>query len=568
MRFAIIVLAVAVTFFGCVPITEETEESTYTAPVETGSGIASGVSGELPSRIRESIDGHRLVTGAGERGEFYNISTIRRIDLVFTQSDWWDQMRNNYYSEEDIAADMSVDGIALADPVGVRFKGETSYLRNPYSKKSFNISLDFGDSEQKYMGYQELNLNCAFEDDSFMRELVFEEVIQYYIPAVANNYVELYLNGEYWGIYVSSQQLDGDFIKEWFLSNNGTRWRAEPEGTGLGNPGTGTSSLNYLGDDQSDYEPHYTLKKAVKSNPWSDLITTCKVLDETSSSAYTDISAVLDVDRSLWFLACENVFADDDSYIHKGGTDYFIYWEAETGRMTPLEYDGNSCLSPGNIYWSPFYNATSSRYPLLYKLLAVPHFRQRYLAHLRTILDERLNADYMDSLIEEYAARIDAYIQADPKKMMTYDQYLDAVSDLKTLVRTRHEYLMSNEEVGVDVPQISDTSWSVDGSYWAAPDSSQAVLVTATVACTEGIEAVYLYGATGVVGNFSTISMKDDGEHGDGSAGDGVYGCTIPAQTAGTRVRFYIEAVAADSINTLAYDPAGAEHDVYTYVVQ
>ncbi|MDD8027645.1 MAG: hypothetical protein PHI34_14175 [Acidobacteriota bacterium] len=43
------------------------------------------------------------------------------------------------------------------------------------------------------------------------------------------------------------------------------------------------------------------------------------------------------VDRALWFLACENVFDDEDSYIWKGGTDYYIYWEVETGRITIVQ---------------------------------------------------------------------------------------------------------------------------------------------------------------------------------------------------------------------------------------
>ncbi|HNX96541.1 MAG TPA: CotH kinase family protein [Candidatus Aminicenantes bacterium] len=573
MKRTLFCLILLTGLIGCsIKPTESEADAEETTPVETeeGSGIASGVNvadADLPQRIRYSDDGHRLVTGAGTCDPYYDLASIKRIDLTFSQSNWWSLLTANYQSETEIPAIFSYDGLALPANVGVRFKGFTSYTQNKTEKKSFNISLDYEDEQQDLNGFQNLNLNCAFGDNAFMREVVYENINQHYIPALANNYVELYINGEYWGVYVNSQQVDGDLVKEWFLSNDGTRWRAEPSSsTGQGGFGTGKSGLNYLGTSESNYQPYYTLKKAHKDSPWGDLVATCTALYNTSSSAYTEVAKVLDIDRTLWFLACENLFDDEDGYIHKGGTDYYLYWEVETGRMVPLEYDGNSTLQSNYTSWSPFYNATNGNFPLLSKLLAVPSFRQRYLAHYRTILAERFNPTFMNTLIDQTAARIDRYIAADPKKIVTYAGYTSALSSLKAIVKNRYASVMANSEVNVSGPVIENTKWTAGGVAWAAPTSAQAVTVTAEVSGGGG--AVYLYGCTGVVGNFSTIRMVDDGAHGDGSAGDGVFGAQIPAQNSGTRVRFYIEAVASDSAATRAYDPAGAEHDVYVYSVQ
>lgn len=326
--------------------------------------------------------------------------------------------------------------------------------------------------------------------------------------------------------------------------------------------------MNYLGDSSLDYEPYYTLKKSNKDEPWTDLVAACSALNTTSSSSYTDIAAVLDVDRSLWFLACENIFDDEDSYIFKGSTDYYLYWEVETGRIAPIEYDGNTTMESGYAGWGPFYNASNRSYPLLYKLLNVPRFRQRYLAHMRTILSERFNSTHMDALIDGYATFIDGYIQSDTKKMMTYAEYTRALTELKSVIQTRYNNLMSNSELNVTGLAISNAKWTAGGVDWAMPTSAQTVYVTASVSGSLGIGTVYLYGATGVVGNFAAIKMYDDGAHGDGGSGDGVYGGVIPAQTSGTRVRFYIEATASNSAGTRTYEPAGAEHDVYVYKVQ
>jgi molybdopterin-biosynthesis enzyme MoeA-like protein len=50
------------------------------------------------------------------------------------------------------------------------------------------------------------------------------------------------INGESWGVYVSVQQFNKDFVKEWFETTKGARWKVP------GSPG-GRGSLAYLGDD-------------------------------------------------------------------------------------------------------------------------------------------------------------------------------------------------------------------------------------------------------------------------------------------------------------------------------
>ena len=665
--------------------------------VQRGNGIASGVdllNGSMPVRYAFSADGRRLIAGAGQRSAFYDINQIKRVDITFSQSDWWEQLANNYSSSTDIPARMTYDGKDLTYNVGVRFRGNTSYSMNRTEKKSFGISVDFENDNQKIDGYKNLNFNCAFNDNSFLREVIYGAVNERYISQMSSNYIDLYINGVYWGIYVNLQQIDNNFIEEWFLSKRGSRWRAQasterdmmrggrlqggmpggggfpggmpdnipdgffpggmpggrgfPEGMpargrqggmpdgfpermpdrggfpggmpnnipdgflpggmqgglpqgmpergrpggmpdgffpdsipeeffaggmqgrgfaggggggGMGGMGAGQSSLNYLGDTGSSYEASYTLKKTYSDDPWQDLADVIKILNQTPASELeAKVREVIDLDRTLWFLACEIIFTDDDSYVNKGGMDYYIYWDEATGRLTPLEYDGNEVLLSRYTNWSPFYNENNANYPLLNKLLAVPSIRQRYLAHFRTILEESFNPTAMNKLIDQYAALIDSYIQNDTKKMMTYSQFTTEVSNLKNIVSARYNYLMSNPEVNVKGLTISDAQWSVNGVAWAQPSQNDRVLVTAKVSGNTNVESVYLFAGTGLAGNFSPIEMVNQG--------NGVFSCYIPAQNQGARVRFYIEANAADSAKTKTYEPARAEQDVYTYMVR
>jgi hypothetical protein len=69
------------------------------------------------------------------------------------------------------------------------------------------------------------------------------------------------------------------------------------------------------------------------------------------------------------------------------------------------------------------------------------------------------------------------------------------------------------------------------------------------------------------MGTFNTVEMFDDGAHNDGESGDGRYGTEIPPYPAGTYIRYYVEARSANSYQTAAFSPEGAEHDVYYYQV-
>ena len=68
-------------------------------------------------------------------------------------------------------------------------------------------------------------------------------------------------------------------------------------------------------------------------------------------------------------------------------------------------------------------------------------------------------------------------------------------------------------------------------------------------------------------GSWTNVAMVDDGLHDDGSAGDGVYGASIPAKSAGTTVNYYISAM--DGMGNATSNPAGAPGSgTYSYTVE
>ena len=526
----------------------------------------------LPNTMYFAENEHTLYTNGRVSVGLYDESTLRDIQLWFAQTDYWQQLKNNYQNKIDLPATMVVEGDTFLN-VGVRFKGQTSYSQTQNSdKKSFNITMDYAVPGQDLDGYSTINLNNAFEDASFMREVSYLHQIRRHVPAARGNFVRLFINGVSWGIYPNVQQLNGDYLKEWFFSNDGTRWRADrPAGSGGGGGpmwGDGTAGLNFLGADTALYKVHYTLKTANKPNPWDDLVNVCEVLNTTPlSNLETEIAEVLDLDRTLWFLASEIAFSDDDSYVFKGRMDYYLYWDPETQRITPLEFDGNSVMKSNATNWGVFYNETKVNYPLLNRLLAVPSIRQRYLAHFRTLIADELTTADFNALIDQYDALINSGVQADTKKLYTVAQYNTEKTTLKNFVQAHRTTLLNNTELNTAGPVISNPILTSATGIWVDPAANEAVAVTASITSATGISAVSLFYCPAAYGNFTKTSMYDDGQHNDGLANDGVFGGQISGFATGTLVRFYLEAAANNTAKSVSYLPVGAEHDVFYYNV-
>jgi hypothetical protein len=85
-------------------------------------------------------------------------------------------------------------------------------------------------------------------------------------------------------------------------------------------------------------------------------------------------------------------------------------------------------------------------------------------------------------------------------------------------------------------PFISECARSAD-----SPRSTETVTVTARVTDADGVNQVLLHYEVNETAT-ATLTMLDDGAHGDGAAGDGLYGATIPAQASQSIVAYWFEA--------------------------
>ena len=514
----------------------------------------------------------------------YDRTLLRTVHLTFPQSNWQTLLAEGRTTGSNTLATLVMDNGATNTGVGARYKGNTSYTMGG-TKKSVNLQMDYTNAVSELLGYETVNLNNAAGDETILREPLYFTVMSRYTVCPRAALARLFINGENWGVYSMAQQGDGDLIQEWFSSNDGDRWRTPnaagtsgggggpggggPGGGGPGGGGGGAftsplSALYWLGADVSLYQTHYELKKSADETlAWQRLVHAIDVLNNTPLASLRDrAEEVLAVDRWLWFLAIENIFADDDSYFNKGA-DYSFYFEPESGRIHPIEHDGNEAFVAGDVSLSPLEGSSGTNRPVISKLLAIPELRQRYLAHIRTVLDESFHPSVMTPLIDEFSALSLEAITADPKKNYTMTAYRSDLTALKTFVTNRYQFLTNHAELRPVVPRI------VAVSEPDSPPAGTGVVVTATVQeqSGAGIHSVWLWYRGGPTGRFTAVEMKDDGLNGDGGAEDGVYGAATAGFVAGTRVRYYVEARSANAAQAARFLPARAEQDPMSYRV-
>jgi spore coat protein CotH len=509
-----------------------------------------GVQGE-PARF------FRTVKTSG----LYDPSLLRTVSLTFTQANWSTLLASAHDTTNYVYGSLLfMDNGATNVGIGARYRGNTSFTMSG-TKKSVAIAIDYGNTNADLMGYTSINLNNAFGDESIMREAVYFTIMRNYTVCPAGCMARLIVNGADRGVYSQAQQQNGDLIRDYFPSNDGYRFRAANM--------DGSAAFVYLGNTNvSTYTPHYELKSDYDSNAWPRFIHAISVFNSLPLATIRDTAEdVIAVDRWLWFLALENLFVDDDSYFNKG-SDYMLYYEPESGRVHPVEHDGNEAFATAqslNASLAPLYNSTSTGRPILYRLLSNAELKQRYLAHMRTAIEEWYNPTNAIQLVDQFVRVSSNAIYADPIKGFTMAAYTSEITALKTFITNRWRYLTVTSADLKPVPPII-TQVSAPTSNLAA---GQVPFVNARVQAngTNGLDSVWLYHRGKSYGKFVYSQMFDDGAHGDGDAGDGIFGGATTNYPAGAKVRFYVEARSANSAKAACFSPPRAEQETWSYRV-
>jgi hypothetical protein len=266
----------------------------------------------------------------------------------------------------------------------------------------------------------------------------------------------------------------------------------------------------YLGEDLKPYRDLYEIKSGDKDEAWQRLIKLCRVLNETPVDQLAEqIEPLLDVDGVLWFLALDISLINQDGYWVRG-SDYSLYLDPH-GKFHVIPHDMNESFSVGmgppmgrgqrrgpspapggfgpggpgfggpppgtgrggppmggggSVDLDPLMGLDEANRPLRSKLLQVPEYRRKYLAHVGKIAKDDLSWEKLGPIVAQVRSVIEPLVKLDTRKLSSTDDFISSTSDrgseasegpqsnsLRLFAEQRRAYLLSHPEVNAALEQ-------------------------------------------------------------------------------------------------------------------
>lgn len=280
--------------------------------------------------------------------------------------------------------------------IGFRLRGNTS--RNS-AKKSFKVSFNTFEKGRKYRGLEKMNLNGEHNDPTIMRAKVSWDIFEKIgLPAPKANHVTLYINNEYFGLYLHVEHIDEEFVQDRFRSDAGNLYKS-----------LYPADLSYISNNQDDYKwsPNwanrrvYDLKTNTDEDDYSDLAFLISFLETASSTLFEEeIENYLNVDGVLRWMAVDILTGNWDNYWYNQN-NFYLYNNPIDNRFEFIPYDYDNTL--GIDFLGPDWGTRDindwgqegADRPLVNRILEVQEYRNRLNFYIERTIEEVFNEEFL-----------------------------------------------------------------------------------------------------------------------------------------------------------------------------
>ena len=236
----------------------------------------------------------------------------------------------------------------------------------------------------------------------------------------------------------------------------------EPGGNGGGMGGVNGSddvSLIYSGDEYSSYQNIFDNAKTDISDSDKDrLIASLKKLNNNE-----DIADIVDVEEVIRYFVVHSFVCNFDSYTGSMIHNYYLY--ENDGQMSMIPWDYN--LAFGGFQGAqnasslinypidtPVSGGTVDSRPMLAWIFASDKYTEEYHELFLEFIEDYFDSDYIPNLIESTKEMIAEYVEKDPTKFCTYDEFESGVTALKEFCTLRAESISG--QLNGTIPSTSD----------------------------------------------------------------------------------------------------------------
>jgi hypothetical protein len=349
------------------------------------------------------------------------------------------------YERQSYPAAMTYEG-QLFDGVGLKTKGGCGSSRDLSGKPSWKINLEWDDPAvagcpvtRRLHGVKRITLNNEVQDGSFVHEHLAYHLYRLMgvaVPRTSN--ARVHVNGEYWGLYLNLETVDRRMLGRWFESNDGMMYE-------------GTYSCDVIrssvpATDDHDNDVSQCMGREFKPDacstpdPGADpqdfsrirqLVAQLEALPP--GGYYPEIEEIFDFDALLSMWAVDAVINHWDGFVYQIMNNYRIYHDPSVGKWSviPSGVDQTFQLNAPRTV-APF----SPSNIVARRCLEEADCRAAFAARLEQVLTVFESAD-LPSRARAIRDRIAADVQADPRKEVSYNGFLDRVEQTIQFIENR-----------------------------------------------------------------------------------------------------------------------------------
>lgn len=385
-------------------------------------------------------------SGIGYETRLFDTSKVHSIDIIM---DDWDSFIESCESKEYFVCSLVIDGQTFNN-VAIRAKGNsslTSVSTYGNDRYSFKIEFDHYDSGKSFYGLDKLNLNNLISDNTMMKDhLVYRLMSGFGVAAPLSSYVYITVNGEDWGLYLAVEGIEEAFLERNYGSDYGTLYKPDSMGNAA-QPGELSSSdvkLQYIDDDPDSYSNIFeNAKTEISQADKTRLISSLSSL--SSGNALEDI---LDIDAVMRYFVVHNFVCNFDSYTGSIVHNYYLYEKDGTLSMLPWDYNlafgsfQNNASATELVNFpidTPVSGGDISSLPMLAWIFSNDSYTRLYHEYFARFISQYFDSGSFDELISNTRELIAEYVEQDPTKFCTYEEFEAGVEALKDFCRLRAE---------------------------------------------------------------------------------------------------------------------------------
>ncbi len=354
---------------------------------------------------------------ADESWKLYDDSIVGRVDITVDSSALvW--MYNNVESDSLHMAEIHFQNSYIdetVENVGFRLRGNTSRYSQ---KKSFKLDINHFVQGRDFYDVEKINLNGEHNDVSITRSKLCWDLFQQ-IEIISSRacHMEVYINEEYYGLYISIEHIDDTFLSKNYANDSGNLWKC-----------IWPADLTYRGPNPEDYYPWidgnrpYELKTNKDEYNYAQLARLINIINNAPDS----LEFILDVSGFIKYLAINILTGSWDDYRSLRNNFYLYHNPAiDQFQLIPYDYDNTFGVDWFNVDWATidpysYYLIDDSDRPLADLIFDSNPYKNLFSHFISFYMDHYFSLELWEDWIDSTKAMIDTSAFYDMYRTLDY----------------------------------------------------------------------------------------------------------------------------------------------------